>query len=41
MFGVTGRVRGTLYAFDVLDRVPDDRIVETREEARNLAWSLV
>ena len=39
--GVTDRVRGTLYAFDVLARIPDDRIVGTREEARSLAWSLL
>ena len=39
--GVSDRIRRILYAFDVLDRIPDDRIVGTREEARSLAWSLL
>ena len=41
MFGASDRIRQTLFAFDVLDRISDDRIVETQEEARNLAWSLL
>lgn len=41
MVDASDRVRKTLYAFDVLDRVPADRIVETQEEARNLARSLL
>ena len=41
MVDASDRVRKTLYAFDVLDKVPGDRIVGTREEARNLAWSLL
>ncbi len=39
--GDTSRISRTLYAFGVLDRIPKDRIVETEEEARTLAWSLV
>ena len=41
VFGVNGRIRGTLFAFDVLERIPDERIVESEEEARSLAWSLL
>ncbi len=41
MVDASDRVRKTLYAFDVLDRIPDDRIVGTPEEARDLAWSLL
>ena len=39
--GDTSRIARPLYAFGVLDRIPKDRIVETEEEARTLAWSLV
>ena len=39
--GVTDRIRRTLYAFGVLDRIPPDRLVETQEDARELAWSLL
>ena len=39
--GDTSRISRALYAFGVLDRIPKDRIVETEEEARALAWSLV
>ena len=41
MVDASERVRKTLHAFDVLDRIPDGRIVGTREEARSLAWSLL
>ena len=41
VFGINDRIRGTLFAFDVLDRIPDDRIVATEKEARDLAWSLL
>ena len=41
VFGLRDPIRGTLYAFNVLDRIPDDRIVETEQEARDLAWSLL
>ena len=39
--GINDRIRGPLFAFDVLDRIPDDRIVATEKEARDLAWSLL
>ena len=39
--GINDRIRDPLFAFDVLDRIPDDRIVETEREARDLAWSLL
>ena len=39
--GLNDSIRGPLFAFDVLDRIPDDRIAETEEEARALAWSLL
>ena len=39
--GINDRIRGPLFAFDVLKRIPDDRIVETEKEARDLAWSLL
>ena len=41
VFGVNDRIRGSLFAFDVLDRISDDRIVATEKEARDLAWSLL
>ena len=41
VFGFNDRIRGPLFAFDVLDRIPDDRIVATEKEARDLAWSLL
>ena len=41
IFGVNDRIRGTLYAFGVLDSITEDRIVETEEEARSLARSLL
>ena len=39
--GINDRIGGPLFAFDVLDRIPDDRVVETEKEARDLAWSLL
>ncbi len=39
--GINDRIRGPLFAFDVLKRIPDDRIAETEKEARDLAWSLL
>ncbi len=39
--GINDRIRGPLFAFDVLERIPGDRIVETEKEARELAWSLL
>ena len=39
--GINDRIRDPLFAFEVLDRIPDDRIVETEREARELAWSLL
>ena len=39
--GLNDRIRGPLFAFDVLDRIPEDRIAETEKEARDLAWSLL
>ena len=39
--GLTDRIRGTLYAFGVLDRIPRDRLVETQKDARELAWALL
>ena len=41
VFGLNDRIRGPLFAFDVLDRISDDRIVATEKEARDLAWSLL
>ena len=41
VFGLSDRIRGPLFAFDVLDRIPDGRIVATEQEARDLAWSLL
>ncbi|MDD9980519.1 MAG: hypothetical protein OXU81_04030 [Gammaproteobacteria bacterium] len=41
VFGINDRIRGPLFAFDVLDRIPDGRIVATEKEARDLAWSLL
>ena len=41
VFGLSDRIRGPLFAFDVLDRISDDRIVATEKEARDLAWSLL
>ena len=39
--GLNDRVRDPLFAFDVLERIPDDRIVGTERDARDLAWSLL
>ena len=39
--GLNDRVWAPLFAFDVLDRIPKDRIVDTETDARNLAWSLL
>ena len=39
--GLNDRIRGSLFAFDVLDRIPKDRIAETEKEARDIAWSLL
>ena len=41
MFGLRESIRRTLYAFNVLDRIPKARILETEQEARDLAWSLL
>ena len=41
VFGINDRIRGPLFAFDVLERIPDDRVVATEKEARDLAWSLL
>ena len=41
VFGDISRISRTLYAFGVLDRIPKGRIVESEEDARTLAWSLV
>ena len=41
VFGLGEPIRRTLYAFDVLDRIPEDRIAQTEKEARDLAWSLL
>ena len=41
VFGLGDKIRGPLFAFGVLDRIPDGRIVATEEEARDLAWSLL
>ena len=41
VFGIHDRIRRTLFAFDVLDRIPDDRIAANEKEARDLAWSLL
>ena len=40
VFGINDRIRGPLFAFDALDRIPDDRIVATEKEARDIAWPL-
>ena len=39
--GINDRILGPLFAFDILDRIPDDRIVVTEKEARDPAWSLL
>ena len=39
--GVADRIRRTLYAFGVLDRIPQDRLVKTQDDAKELAWSLL
>ncbi len=36
VFGINDRIRRPLFAFDVLDRIPEDRIVETEKEARDI-----
>ena len=41
VLGLSDRVRGPLFAFGVLDRLSEDRIVATEKEARDLAWSLL
>ncbi len=41
VFGASDRVRRTLYAFDVLDRIPDGRMFATEKEARDMARSLL
>ena len=41
IFGVNDRIRKALYAFGVLDRVAEDRVVETQEDARTLTRSLL
>lgn len=39
--GISDRIRGPLFAFGVLDRIPDEQTVATVQEARDLAWSLL
>ena len=39
--GINDRIRGALFAFNVLDRIPEERSVATEGEARELAWSLL
>ena len=41
VFGINDQIHGPLFAFDVLDRIPEDRIVTTEQEARDLAWFLL
>ena len=41
MLAIPERIGGSLDAFDVLHGVPQDRIVDTMEDARNLAESLL
>ena len=41
VFGISDRIRRTLYAFDVLDRVPEDRMAAAETDARDLARSLL
>ena len=41
VFGMREPIRRTLYAFNVLDRIPEDRIAANEQEARDLAWSLL
>ena len=38
---VTDRIHKTLYAFGILDRIPEGRLVETQRDARKLAWTLL
>ena len=39
--GLSNHIRRTLDTFDVLNHIPKDRVVETENEARALAWSLL
>ena len=41
VFGVNDRIRGALYAFNVLDKITEDRMVESLEDAKALARSLL
>ena len=41
VLGIPEALRGSLDAFDVLRDVPDARIVETMDDARSLAGSLL
>ena len=41
VFGLQEPIRRTLFTFNVLDRIPEDRIAENEKEARDLAWSLL
>ena len=41
VFGMREPIRRTLYAFNVLERIPEERFVKSEAEARDLAWSLL
>ena len=41
VMGMTGTVAKTLRALDILRRVPDDHVVDTREQAREVASALL
>jgi len=41
VFGVNENIRKTLYTFDVLEKIPEQRMVNTMQEAKDLAWSLL
>ena len=41
VMGLTGSVAKTLRALDILQRVPDDRVVATLEQARGIASALL
>jgi len=38
---VNENIRKTLYTFDVLEKIPEQRMVNTMQEAKDLAWSLL
>ena len=41
LLGISARLRGSLDAFDVLSSVPEERILDTMDDARDLAESLL